>query len=504
MAPGQLVRHVVELDPHRIGLARLQRLRVFVAVAVAQVQHRVTQPRHGAVGPDRVEPHRHVGHRLVGAELEVQHRGTHQVGIGRERRAVEGQRARVVAPLVTRELRAEPDDAVFATVGAGGLRRRQRAPGGRPPGRAQSVVVQVQAAQFVPVARPRAVADPAPGNARHRGAGAAQVHDVGAKRGVALDAGIGVLEPPVPPAQRLLQKADTRLGQREMRVPVGPRPDDALDRRLDRAHQARHRIRVRVVPAADGQHGGLDSADVLVHRAVFPVGVAVRVLQPRDRQQRLGLQPLQPHGAPALAHQGRVRRARGVGEHGGRPAQVFIQQAAALVVDVVAVAVVGGAQRDDGLQPGRAQGSHLQAVEAAPRNTHHADPPGAPGLPHQPRDHVHRVVQFLLRVFVEHQPVGVAVAAHVDPHAGITVAGDVGVRQGIAHMGAVALAVGQVLQDHRHRILVCVGRHPDARRQLRAVGQCDEGVGDFTHLAREGFDGFHGSVPCSAMRVRRL
>ena len=60
-------------------------------------------------------------HRFVCAHFEVQHGGTHEVDVLGQGRAVEGQRARVVAPLVTGELRAKPDDAVFAAVRTDGL-----------------------------------------------------------------------------------------------------------------------------------------------------------------------------------------------------------------------------------------------------------------------------------------------------------------------------------------------------------------------------------------------
>ena len=394
-------------------------------------------------------------------------------------------------PLVAGELRAEPDDAELAAVGAHGLGRGHCALAAALRRGRQAVGIQVQAALLQPVGRPDLIADPAPGNVRDGRTGPARVHDVGAKGRILVDAGIDALEVAVPPAQRLLQKTDARLGHGEMRVLVRPGADDAPGGRLQRAHQARHRIGVGIVPAAHGQHGGVDGADVLVDGAVFPVGIAVRVFQPGDGQQRLGLQPLQPHGAPALAHQRRIRRTRGVGMHRGRPAQVLTQQAAALVMDVVGVAVVGGAQRDHRLERRRPQRGDLQAVEAAPRDAHHAHLAGAPGLLRQPGDHVAAVLQFLCGVFVVHQALGVAIAAHVHPHAGIPVAGQIGVGQRIAHMGTVPFAVGQVFQDHRHRLLPGVGRHPDACGQLCAVGQGDEEVGGFADFAREGFDGFH-------------
>ena len=92
--------------------------------------------------------------------------------------------------------------------------------------------------------------------------------------------------------------------------------------------------------------------------------------------------------------------------------------------------------------------------------------PGAPGLAGDPGDHLERVVLLLLGVLVEHQAVGLAVAAHVDAHAGVAVAGEVGMRQGVALRGAVALAIGQVLEDRRHRLGLGVRRQPDALNNL--------------------------------------
>ncbi len=86
-------------------------------------------------------------------------------------------------------------------------------------------------------------------------------------------------------------------------------------------------------------------------------------------------------------------------------------------------------------------------------------------------------VEFLLGVFVLHQPFGIAVAAHVDADRRIAVAGEPRMGQLVAGNRAVALAVGQVLEDRRHRARRGVGRHPDARRQPAAVGHDDADVG---------------------------
>ena len=55
--------------------------------------------------------------------------------------------------------------------------------------------------------------------------------------------------------------------------------------------------------------------------------------------------------------------------------------------------------------------------------------------------------------------------------------------QRIALIGAVALAVGQILEDRRNRILLSVLRQPDAGSQSRAVPQRDQRMLDLAHGA---------------------
>ena len=162
--------------------------------------------------------------------------------------------------------------------------------------------------------------------------------------------------------------------------------------------------------------------------------------------------------SPTSAGSGGVALMR---EHGRAPGEVVVEQAAAHVVDVVGIAVVGRAERDDRLQRRRPPRRDLQRVEAAPGHAHHADRAAAPGLRREPGDHLERVVLLLLQIFVEHQAVGIARAAHVDAdrrrsrgrrnrHASARRA-----------RGAVALAVGQVFEDRRHRVRA---PHPPAAR----------------------------------------
>ena len=162
-------------------------------------------------------------------------------------------------------------------------------------------------------------------------------------------------------------------------------------------------------------------------------------------------------------------------------------------MDVVAVAVVGGAQGDDGLEARWSARRNLQTIKATPRDAHHANLARAPGLLHQPGDHGLGVGQLLFGIFVKHDAVRVTVAAHVHPHAGIPMSCQVGVCQGIAHDGAVALAIGQVFKHCRHRVFIGIFWQPQPCSKLGTVGQGNQDVGDFADLARKRFDCLHGA-----------
>lgn len=161
------------------------------------------------------------------------------------------------------------------------------------------------------------------------------------------------------------------------------------------------------------------------------------------------------------------------------------------MVNVVGVAVVGEAESDHRLELGRAQGRHLQAVEASPGDAHHAHLAAAPGLRLQPVEDRQGVLELLGQVLIDEHPVGLTGAANVDPHPGIAVPRPVGVHLDIALGGEVALAIGQVFENRRHGMQLGVHRAPDARRQSGAVGR---GIQVSSSMTRRG--------NCSMMRIR--
>ena len=81
----------------------------------------------------------------------------------------------------------------------------------------------------------------------------------------------------------------------------------------------------------------------------------------------------------------------------------------------------------------------------------------------KPVDHFERVVLLLLGIFIMHQSFGIAIAAHVDAHRGIAMAGEIRMSELIAHDRPVALAIGEIFEDRRHRLLFGILRQPDAR-----------------------------------------
>jgi hypothetical protein len=206
---------------------------------------------------------------------------------------------------------------------------------------------------------------------------------------------------------------------------------------------------------------------------MLPELVAALMLEPGAEDGRHRLEALQPHLAPVFARDERVGRPPHDREIGRAPFQIAGEMGAAHVVHVVGIAVVGRAIGDDGLERRGPAGRDLERVEAAPGDAHHADGAAAPGLLREPGDRLDRVVLFLLQIFVEHHPFGIAGAADIEPHAGIAVGRDIGMRVVVPVARAVAPAIGDIFEDRRHGLALGILRHPDARREPGAVRHRD-------------------------------
>lgn len=148
-------------------------------------------------------------------------------------------------------------------------------------------------------------------------------------------------------------------------------------------------------------------------------------------------------------------------------------------MDVIGKAVDGGTQRYHRLKRLWRMGRDLQPVKAAPADAHHAYRSAAPRLRGKPVDHLYAIGLFLRGVFILHHAIAVAIAAHIDPHAGISTFGKPRVGQRIPCGGAVTFAVGEVFQNHGHRRGIGIFRPPDSCGEPAPIREGNAHVGVF-------------------------
>ena len=94
-------------------------------------------------------------------------------------------------------------------------------------------------------------------------------------------------------------------------------------------------------------------------------------------------------------------------------------------------------------------------------------------------------------VLVEYQSVGITRAANVDADAGVAVPGEIVVYGSVAAAHEIALAVGKVFEERRHRPVYRIGRQPDPCREPRPVRTCDPLVLDNAYRTGELGNGPH-------------
>src|SRR5688572_26887034 len=116
MILGYMRGGVVELDSDAVAFSGLERRRLLMAVAMAEVQDAIADPRGCAVGPQAVESYRDQCDGLVYAESENEKRRADEIDPFRQGFAVEGQRAGIVLALIARKLGPKPDDAELPAV----------------------------------------------------------------------------------------------------------------------------------------------------------------------------------------------------------------------------------------------------------------------------------------------------------------------------------------------------------------------------------------------------
>src|SRR5262249_59875040 len=125
-----------------------------------------------------------------------------------------------------------------------------------------------------------------------------------------------------PPLVGVLEEAVRAPGEPRGGVAMPPLADQPPPRGRESAQEPRDRVRVGVEPPAHREDGAPDRVVVLAHRSLLPEVVAPLVAEPGVNPEPAAAETLEPHVAPARADYGGIRRARVVGEHGRRPAQV--------------------------------------------------------------------------------------------------------------------------------------------------------------------------------------
>ncbi len=477
-----LHRHV-----HGIALAGFQRLWMLVAFAMRQVEEPVADPRRGAVGGHVHQPQRHLRHRLVDGDGQCQHRVAHHVqGLG-QGGGVEDQAAGIVTPLIAGLVAGMRVGTPLAAMPPDPERRVDLAHTARKIARCGERAIRAKRKRGARDVRrgPGGLGDPVPVTARIMRRRAGVILQEEAQRRLVHDAGIDALQPLVPPAGFFGQPVDGRAGFADMWILVRPRPDDALGRAGQILDQPEHGSAIAVGPAADGVDGDLDIRIILADRAVLPEGVAGLMLQPVLQPQPRISQTRQPHLAPAVADMNGVGRQGVDAEHHRCPGQLLAQEGATHVVDVVGIAVIGGADRHHRLQRGRLKRGQLQAVEPAPGNADDAHAAIAPRLIRDPGDHVAAVLQLDLGVLIGHDAFGFAGAAQIDTDIGVSPGGKPRCAGVIAFQRLVVLAVGNVFEDRGHRRRLRPLGHPDPRRQECPVWHGDLGMLDLADRGRQ-------------------
>src|SRR5699024_9905996 len=235
-------------------------------------------------------------------------------------------------------------------------------------------------------------------------------------------------------------------------------------------HEAEEGGPVFVEQTADGQHGDLDGVGCLAHRGVFPVVVTPLVAEPVLDVHRGFVDAPLPVFLPAVTHDRGVLGASVVSPHRRGPGQHLVSDdGSAVVVDVVGVAVVGGADGDDGGEFRWLQCGKLQTVESAPRLADDTDFAVAPVLRRDPLKYLQSVVEFCRRVLIGHDTGRITTAAQIDTDAGVTGAGELGVDRVIATGGHVVLAVGNVLKNSGNSIITEIFGQPDSSREFDPI-----------------------------------
>ncbi len=319
----------------------------------------------------------------------------------------------------------------------------------------------------------RRIVAPEAGNVVHPAVGLGRLLDIDRNGRLAHDAGVLASQPVGEKARGFIDPVDAGARPGRLRRRVHPGADQQLPGTRQTGVHAQHGVHIAVVPARDEIHG--DSQPVVAgpQRSVAPVGPVHRVLDPLEQIRLVVCEALLPDFGPTGAGQFRLWRQGVHGDHRvavGAHVVVHAQIAAAIVVAVVSVTVVGGVEGHNRFQAGRLMQGHLDRREPAVRDAVHAHVAVSPGTAGQPFDRVHAIELFLQPVLVRIDPFGGARAARIQAHRSKSALGEVEV---LAHAAPahIVLAVGMV-HDNDGELSRRV-RAEDVRRQPLPIAHRD-------------------------------
>ena len=203
-------------------------------------------------------------------------------------------------------------------------------------------------------------------------------------------------------------------------------------------------IAIAVEKAADHERGDL-VIGVLIggDRSALPKG-AITLLVKIQKKPGSGVET----SGERFFIGGKIRRACHANLHIHAKFEFIDVHEAVNVMNVVVEKIFGGTHGDDCFERRGMQMGHLNGVESAPGNSHHADVAVGPWLLRKPIDYFEAVFLFLIGVFAVGR-IAFACAGAADVHARGYVAAshEIGMQLPVAGQGPVVFAIGQVFED---------------------------------------------------------
>ena len=265
------------------------------------------------------------------------------------------------------------------------------------------------------------------------------------------DAVVDALQPVVEEADQLVVPVDMWRRVGLVGRVMDPVADERLARRVRAALEHSQRgVDVLVHPAADQEHRRREAVVAGREGTLPPVRPIVLLAEPLEEPDRGVLEAVEPFRCPGGAAVLGARRHRVHPDHAhGVLRQLGDRGAAAEVMDVVGVAVVGRHHRDDRGEVRRVEERDLDRGEAAVRDPPHPDLAVAPRLRRQPLDGVEAVLGLACGVLVQGDSRRRARAPNVEPAQGEPARRQPLAAALVARRAPVVFAVGDHLEDRR-------------------------------------------------------